>query len=133
MVAMATNSNITVPQNYTTKYSNLVHGWDTSHPTTISKRFIILIYHYLHAVPGVEDSVTAEGGPRSKREASAALVGLGFPQLVPRFSVDSPHTVIGSCGVGSLPLRRLGAGLGLRRRGGSSLRGIERREPDREE
>src|ERR1700733_3165642 len=50
MVAMATNSNITVPQNYTTKYSNLVHGWDTSHPTTISKRFIILIYHYLHAV-----------------------------------------------------------------------------------
>src|SRR3984885_10260061 len=47
---MATNSNITVSQNYTTKYSNLVHGWDTSHPTTISKKFIILIYHYLHAV-----------------------------------------------------------------------------------
>src|ERR1700730_4469095 len=47
---MATNSNITVSQNYATKYSNLVHGWDTSHPTTISKKFIILIYHYLHAV-----------------------------------------------------------------------------------
>ena len=47
---MATNSNITVPQNYTTKYSNLVHGWNTSHPTTISKKYIILIYHYLHAV-----------------------------------------------------------------------------------
>ena len=36
MVATATNLNITVPQNYTTKYSN------TSHPTTISKKFIIL-------------------------------------------------------------------------------------------
>src|ERR1700733_659639 len=35
-----------VPQ----KYKNVVHGCDTSHPTTISKRFIILIYHYLHAV-----------------------------------------------------------------------------------
>ena len=52
---MATNSNITVSQNHTTKYSNLVHGWDTSHPTTISKKFIILIYHYLHAV-GVKDA-----------------------------------------------------------------------------
>ena len=47
---MATNSSIMVPQNYTTKYSNLVHGWNTSHPTTISKKIIILIYHYLHAV-----------------------------------------------------------------------------------
>ena len=45
---MATNSNIMVPSNYTTKYSNLVHGWNTSHPTTISKKFI----HYLHAVNG---------------------------------------------------------------------------------
>src|ERR1700733_14118523 len=35
-----------VPQ----KYKNVVHGCDTSHPTTISKKFIILIYHYLHAV-----------------------------------------------------------------------------------
>ena len=26
------------------------HGWDTSHPATISKKIIILIYHYLHAV-----------------------------------------------------------------------------------
>src|SRR3984885_15273700 len=51
MVAMATNSNITVPQKYTAKYKNVVYGWDTSHPTTISKKFIILIYHYLHAVP----------------------------------------------------------------------------------
>ena len=39
-----------VPQNYTRKYSNLDHSWNTSHPTTISKKFIILIYHYLHAV-----------------------------------------------------------------------------------
>src|ERR1700733_3482497 len=50
MVAMATNSNITVPQKYTAKYKNVGYGWDTSHPTTISKKFIILIYHYLHAV-----------------------------------------------------------------------------------
>ena len=51
LVGMATNSNIMVPQNYTTKHSNLVHGWNTIHPTTISKKFIIiLIYHYLHAV-----------------------------------------------------------------------------------
>jgi len=26
------------------------YGWDTSHPSIISKKFIILIYHYLHAV-----------------------------------------------------------------------------------
>ena len=26
------------------------HGWHTSHPTTLSKEYIILIYHYLHAV-----------------------------------------------------------------------------------
>src|ERR1700733_2774647 len=51
MVAMGTNSNITVPQKYTAKYKNVGYGWDTSHPTTISKKFIILIYHYLHAVP----------------------------------------------------------------------------------
>src|ERR1700733_8460510 len=51
MVAMATNSNITVPQKYTAKYKNVGYGWDTSHPTTISKKFIILIYHYLHTVP----------------------------------------------------------------------------------
>src|ERR1700735_1528832 len=50
MVAMATNSNITVPQKYTAKYKTVGYGWDTSHPTTISKKFIILIYHYLHAV-----------------------------------------------------------------------------------
>src|ERR1700733_7032051 len=50
MVAMATNSNITVPQKYTEKYKNVGYGWDTSHPTTISKKFIILIYHYPHAV-----------------------------------------------------------------------------------
>src|ERR1700733_2909858 len=47
---MATNSNITVLQKYATKYKNVVYGWDTSHPTTIPKKFIILIYHYLHAV-----------------------------------------------------------------------------------
>ena len=47
---MATNSNITVPQKYTAKYKNVGYGWDTSHPTAISKKFIILIYHYLHAV-----------------------------------------------------------------------------------
>src|ERR1700730_8098245 len=47
---MATNSNITVPPKYATKYKNVVYGWDTSHPTTISKKFIILIYHYLHTV-----------------------------------------------------------------------------------
>src|ERR1700733_3022187 len=47
---MATNSNITVPQKYATKYKNVVYGWDTSHPTIISKQFIILIYHYLHVV-----------------------------------------------------------------------------------
>src|ERR1700733_11072425 len=35
-----------VPQ----KYKTVGYGWDTSHPTTISKKFIILIYHYLHAV-----------------------------------------------------------------------------------
>src|ERR1700733_418997 len=52
MVAMATNSNITVPQKYIAKYKNVGYGWDTSHPTTISKKFIILIYHYLHAVKG---------------------------------------------------------------------------------
>src|ERR1700733_9792745 len=50
MVAMATNSNITVPQKYTAKYKNVSYGWDTSHPTTLSKKFIILIYHHLHAV-----------------------------------------------------------------------------------
>src|SRR3984885_2774989 len=55
MVAMATNSNITVPQKYTAKYKNVGYGWDTSHPTTISKKFIILIYHYLHAVRGALD------------------------------------------------------------------------------
>src|ERR1700733_13244413 len=55
MVAMATNSNITVPQKYTTKFKNVGYGWDTSHPTTISKKFIILIYHYLHAVKKVEE------------------------------------------------------------------------------
>ena len=38
---MATNSNIMVPQNYTTKYSNLVHGWSTSHPTTHIQK----VYH----------------------------------------------------------------------------------------
>ena|ERR1700733_15662418 len=48
---MATNSNITVLQKYATKYKNVVYGWDTSHPTTIPKKCIILIYHYLHAVP----------------------------------------------------------------------------------
>ena len=47
---MATNSNITVPQKFTTKYNNVGYGWDTSHPTTISKKSIILIYHYLHVV-----------------------------------------------------------------------------------
>ena len=26
------------------------HGWHTSHPTTLSKEYIILIYHYLHTV-----------------------------------------------------------------------------------
>src|ERR1700733_13416839 len=50
MVAMATHSNITVPQKYTAKYKNVGYGWDTSHPITISKKFIIVIYHYLHAV-----------------------------------------------------------------------------------
>src|ERR1700733_8866946 len=50
MVAMATNSNIIVPQKYTARYKNVGYGWDTSHPTTISKKFIILIYHYLHTV-----------------------------------------------------------------------------------
>ena len=29
--------------------------WDTSHPTTVSKKFIILIYHYLHAVPAIAE------------------------------------------------------------------------------
>ena len=34
------------------------YGWDTSHPITISKKSIILIYHYLHIVQGLytEDS-----------------------------------------------------------------------------
>src|ERR1700735_2714242 len=57
MVAMATNSNITVPQKYTEKYKNVGYGWDTSHPTTISKRFIILIYHYLHTVSAGKEQV----------------------------------------------------------------------------
>src|ERR1700733_15147793 len=60
MVAMATNSNITVPQKYTAKYKNVGYGWDTSHPTTISKKFIILIYHYLHAVPTIREFVRRE-------------------------------------------------------------------------
>ena len=36
----------------TTKYNNVGYGWDTSHPITISKKSIILIYHYLHVVYG---------------------------------------------------------------------------------
>src|ERR1700733_16710 len=32
------------------KYKMEFHGWDTSHPATISKKIIILIYHYLHTV-----------------------------------------------------------------------------------
>src|ERR1700733_8501427 len=43
-----------VPQ----KYKTVGYGWDTSHPTTISKKFIILIYHYLHAVESDSDSET---------------------------------------------------------------------------
>ena len=39
-----------IEQKYTTKYNNVGYGWDTSHPTTISKKSIILIYHYLHIV-----------------------------------------------------------------------------------
>jgi hypothetical protein len=27
------------------------YSWGSSHPTIISKKYIILIYHYLHAVP----------------------------------------------------------------------------------
>src|ERR1700733_11353364 len=50
MLAMPTHSNITVPQKYTEKYKNVGYGWDTSHPATISKKVIILIYHYLHTV-----------------------------------------------------------------------------------
>src|ERR1700733_10927353 len=46
-----------VPQ----KYKTVGYGWDTSHPTTISKKFIILIYHYLHAVGQAQ--LEADGSP----------------------------------------------------------------------
>src|ERR1700733_11740544 len=75
MVAMATNSNITVPQKYTEKYKNVGYGWDTSHPTTISKKFIILIYHYPHAVRDGARLVVSGTGKSRRKESRGVDVG----------------------------------------------------------
>src|ERR1700733_4460 len=64
-----------VPQ----KYKNVVHGCDTSHPTTISKRFIILIYHYLHAVRGRSPADDNPGGGGPGRGAGGGGPGRGDP------------------------------------------------------
>src|ERR1700733_10811548 len=88
MVAMATNSNITVPQKYTAKYKNVGYGWDTSHPTTISKKFIILIYHYFHAVSRVsriDSHFFSPYWPRPARSVSRRRKGQHpHPGVVPR-------------------------------------------------
>src|ERR1700730_1647953 len=82
---MATNSNITVPPKYATKYKNVVYGWDTSHPTTISKKFIILIYHYLHAVIAKQDAWL-----KPESIVSISAISKGAPKAETMFLEASP-------------------------------------------
>src|ERR1700733_10178263 len=97
MVAMATNSNITVPQKYTAKYKNVGYGWDTSHPTTISKKFIILIYHYLHAV------ILASTQPENLSRRSMIYLYPPFPLGICTVSAANSLTIVrmyvGSMGI----------------------------------
>src|ERR1700733_8171076 len=76
-----------VPQ----KYKTVGYGWDTSHPTTISKKFIILIYHYLHAVPAPHQQTTANTRtPPQRRLEQRTGQHHQYQQTPPNMSAPPP-------------------------------------------
>ena len=73
------------------------HGWYTSHPTTISKKCIILIYHYLHAVH-VSWSSDALSNPGSMVRQTSELSFNSTELLDTRLTQPSP-----ACNASILP------------------------------